>query len=147
MWAEKSIDEQPSDPESGVELRVTYEEIVEVDRLKRSIETREITRANGYAVLLESAWYWFPAREPAYTFGRAGRMSAQVGHWRVQEAAHEVRWDPTRNRDVVTLYVVRNGIVDRDPESDRTLVGGFVDGLNPESSHWNPRPKGGSKRA
>ena len=125
---------------------MAYDEVVYVDRLKRPIHTYEMTRTNGYAVLLESVWFWFPSAEPAYTFGRAGRMSAQVGSWGIQEAAHEVRWDSKRNRDVVNLYLVHDGGVERSPESDQTLIGGFLDGLDPRSSHWHPKPKPRTKR-
>ena len=73
-------------------------------------------------------------------------MSAQVGSWGIQEAAHEVRWDSKCNRDVVTLYLVHDVGVERSPASDQTLIGGFLDGLDPRSSHWHLKPKSRTKR-
>lgn len=117
-------------------MRVTYDHIVNVSTLKRPITLPHLERANGYAVQLESVWFWFPAIEPAYAFGRAGRMSAQVGSYAVIAAATEVRFDPKLDRDVRTLYLLSDGMVDRGAKNDRELLARFVDGVDSRSSHW-----------
>ena len=118
-------------------MGVTYDHIVEVDRLKRPIEVPHLTRGNGYAVDLDGQWFWFHALEPAYAFGRSGRMSLQVSSWGVGPAATEARFDARLKRDVFTLYVCSSGWVDQDEKSDRELLSRFVDGIDPRSSHWN----------
>lgn len=117
-------------------MRVRYDEIVEVEQLKGPYNGLAISRLNGYAVELQGEWFWFPAIEPAYAFGRAGRMSAQVGSWAVYEAATEARWDDRLARDVFSLYFVGASIVSGDPATDRQLLAAFVSGVDPRSSHW-----------
>ena len=95
-----------------------------------------ISRHNGWAVELEDDWFWFPAIEPAYVFGRAGRMSAQVGSWALCEAATEARWDDKLERDVLSLYFLDGSVVSRDPVTDRRLLAGFASEVDPNSSHW-----------
>lgn len=119
-------------------MRVTYDEVVPVERLKRPISSPHLERANGFAVRLEDEWFWFSALEPAYTFGRAGRMSVQVRNWDLVEAATEARFDNTLGRDVFTLYIVEGAGVERDAATDRRVIHRFADGVNPRSSHWNP---------
>lgn len=119
-------------------MRVDYDEVVQVERLKRPMSAPHLERANGFAVRLEDQWFWFSGLEPAYTFGRAGRMSIQVRNWDLAEAATEARFDHTLGRDVFTLYVVDATRVERDHDTDRKLIRRFADGVNPRSSHWNP---------
>lgn len=119
-------------------MRINYDEVIEVERLKRQSNRPGISRSNGYAVALEDEWFWFPAIEPAYAFGRAGRMSAQVGSWGLFEAATEARWSDGLRRDVLTLYVRCSG-APRDVETDRRLLTAFVDGVDPCSSYWRRR--------
>jgi|GEM_PF-2545558 len=120
-------------------MRVKYDHIINVDRLKRQLDTPGLERINGYAVLLENEWFWFPAVEPAYAFGRAGRMSVQVGSWRIVEAATEVRFDYSLGRDVHSLYLLEGGAVSRDADNDRDLIRGFAAGVDASSSHWTRR--------
>lgn len=117
-------------------MRVKYDRIVHVDRLKSRLNRLGITRLNGYAVDLEGHWFWFPAVEPAYAFGRAGRMSAQVGSWGIVEAATEARYDHSLDRDVFTLYIRKGGYVSRDADNDRELIIRFAAGIDSRSSHW-----------
>lgn len=117
-------------------MRITYSKVVKVDRLKQPYEGLGLSRSNGYAVMLEDEWFWFPALEPAYTFGRAGRMSAQVGSWGLFKAATEVRWDDVLRRDIFTLYYVGDSVVSRDPVTDRQILAMFASGVNSRSSHW-----------
>jgi hypothetical protein len=117
-------------------VRVTYDEVIEVDGLKKPRNGAGISRLNGYAVELEGQWFWFPSVEPAYAFGRAGRMSAQVGSWDIREAATEARWDEKLARDVFRLYIVTARSVPRDPATDRRLLAAFASGVDPRSSHW-----------
>jgi len=119
-------------------MRVEYDNIIQVERLKRRISAPQIHRANGYAVRLEDQWFWFPGLVPAYTFGRAGRMSIQVGTWELVEAATEARYDRKLGRDVLSLYVLDAAGVQNDDATDRALIRGFADGVNPRSSHWSP---------
>lgn len=117
-------------------MRVKYDRIVDVERLKRQSNRLNLTRLNGYAVELEGQWFWFPAIEPAYAFGRAGRMSAQVGSWGVVEAATETRYDASLDRDVFTLYIRTGGHIARAADNDRELLGRFAAGVDSRSSHW-----------
>lgn len=119
-------------------MRVNYDEIVQVERLKRPMSAPQLERANGFAVRLEDQWFWFSGLEPAYTFGRAGRMSIQVRNWDLVEAATEARFDHGLGRDVFTLYIVDASGVEGDDATDRKLIRRFADGVNPRSSHWNP---------
>lgn len=119
-------------------MRVDYDEIVQVQQLKRPMSAPHLERANGFAVRLEDQWFWFSGLEPAYTFGRAGRMSIQVRNWDLVEAATEARFDRTLGREVFTLYVVDADGVGRDDDTCRRLIRGLGDDVHPRSSHWNP---------
>lgn len=117
-------------------MRITYISVIEVERLKQPYEAVGLSRSNGYAVMLENEWFWFSALEPAYAFGRAGRMSAQVGSWGLFEAATEARYDDRLGRDVFTLYYVSASVVSGDSATDRRVLAAFVSGVDPRSSQW-----------
>lgn len=119
-------------------MRVVYDEIIEVEKLRRPMSAPQLERANGFAVRLEDQWFWFSGLEPAYTFGRAGRMSIQVRSWDLVEAATEARFDRNLGRDVLSLYIVISSGVERNPQTDYDLIRRFAKGVSPESSHWNP---------
>ena len=87
---------------------------------------------------LENQWFWFSGLEPAYTFGRAARMSIQVRDWDLVEAATESRFDEGMQRDVLTLYVVVPEQPQDRPSGGPATIRRFTEGLTPDSSNWSP---------
>lgn len=119
-------------------MRNQYDEVVHVQQLQRPMSAPRLERANGYAVRLENQWFWFSGLEPAYTFGRAARMSIQVRDWDLLEAATESRFDEGLQREVLTLYVVVPKQAKDRPIGGRATIRRFAAGSTPDSSNWSP---------
>lgn len=118
-------------------MRNQYDLVAWVSELKRPYHSGGLIRERGYAVSLEGAWFYFPALEPAYAFGRAGRMSLQVGSWGIVEAVTEAKAKP-RGGDTRTLYLLEGSSVrNHDPVWERELLHRFANGVRPDSSHWH----------
>ncbi|WP_426302959.1 hypothetical protein [Arthrobacter sp. R-11] len=119
-------------------MRNEYDVVVEVPTLKGEYHSDRLVRERGYAVNLDGAWYFFSALEPAYAFGRAGRMSLQVGSWTIVDAVTEVRFDGLERGDVRTLYLLKDASLrDHDAERDHEVLRRFADGVRANSAHWH----------
>ncbi len=105
---------------------------------------RVVTR--GYAVgmsgHLPQTWVFFDRIEPAYAFGRSGRMAltGDITSYGVYEAAHEVRWDEDLSRDVRTLHVVTDtSLRERtDADGERDLLSRWARGTYARSAYFHP---------
>lgn len=115
---------------SGCACNTFYDHIRQADTLPRPKADGAWTRERGYAVeLSDNDWRFFAALEPAYTYGRAGRMSAQASSWSIREAVSEVQLDPTSGREVRTLHLLFGADhAHRSTESGRRLLADFVAG-------------------
>lgn len=120
----------------------------QLDGVERVIVTSDATPAasvqavvtEGYAVELSgrgipSRWMFFPALEPAFMFGRVGRMGHWVSDWEVHRATFVMDWDGRLERDVSTLYVDPS-MSFRDHSREGELMQGFLDHVDPRSSSW-----------
>jgi len=81
---------------------------------------------------------FFPALEPAVTFGRAARMSLDCHGWGVYEAAQRWQYCQRHRMEEVVLLVVLDSQPAREDEVDQMKR--FVQGVkeHPWSSHWKP---------
>lgn len=122
---------------------MTRPAIVEVDSLPKATTSTGRLCTRGYLVTLDDEPFFFEALEPAYAFGRAGRMSAQVHSWGLNPAAFESRFDRDLGGDVRTFYVLggQNTRMEIFPEQDRATLTAFANGADPSSSHWVPRKR------
>jgi hypothetical protein len=82
---------------------------------------------------------FFDRIEPAYAFGRAGRMASagDITSYGVYEADHEVRWDEDQGRDVRTLHVATDTSL-REHADDQDLLMRWVRGTSPRSAYYQP---------
>ncbi|MGO2750526.1 MAG: hypothetical protein ACTIA6_10790 [Pseudoclavibacter sp.] len=108
-----------------------YEHIVEGDALPRPRADDSWTRERGYAVELRGDdWLFFTALEPAYAYGRAGHISAQVSGCSVREAVFEVMTDPRTGHEERTLHLLFGADhANRSAASDEKLLRAFVSGV------------------
>ncbi|WP_047892805.1 hypothetical protein [Micromonospora sp. RV43] len=112
-----------------------YLAAVSCDRLPRQVSTDDRRVLHGYAVGF-GQWFFFPALEPAITFGRAARMSIDCTGYGVYEAAWEVRFCPDHGTDERVLHLTGVSL-DRQP-GEVEILERFVQGVkdNPESALW-----------
>ena len=117
-----------------------------VDKPPRSRRTEGRVVTRGYAVgmsgHLPQIWVFFGRIEPAYVFGRAGRMATteDIRSYGVYEAACEVRWDEDKGRDIRTLLVAVD-TSQREVVDGQDLIARWVRGTNTCSSYFLP-PRG-----
>jgi hypothetical protein len=113
------------------------------ERLPRARRTDSRVVTRGYAVgmsgFLPQFWVFFDRIEPAYAFGRAGRMAptGDITSYGVYEAAHEVRWDEGQVRDVRTLHVATDTSL-REHADDKDLLTRWLRGTAPQSAYYQP---------
>jgi hypothetical protein len=113
-----------------------YDDVVAVDGLPGEWTSDGAVVRRGYAAQIgDGLWFFFESLLPALAFGRAARMSYQCSQYAVFEAAHEVRFDLGRRKDVRTLYVVTKNL-DRG-SGEREQLQRWADGVNPRSAHWS----------
>ncbi|PPF42025.1 hypothetical protein C5B85_17680 [Pseudoclavibacter sp. AY1F1] len=115
-----------------------YDHIVERDTLPRPRAGDSWTRERGYAVKLSGDdWLFFTALEPAYAYGRAGRMSTRATSWSVREAVIEVKLDQSTGHEERTLHLLFGADhAYRSKASDRKLLSDFVAGVTGRIAHW-----------
>lgn len=116
---------------------------VSVDRLPRARRTDSRVTTRGYAVgmggKLPQIWVFFADLEPAYAFGRAGRMSTvDVTGFGVYEAVDEFRWDEDEFRDIRTLHLALDSPADKQIDDQRALLTRWVQGVSPRSAYFLP---------
>ncbi|SFW11445.1 hypothetical protein [Amycolatopsis australiensis] len=133
---------EPGDSAFGNSLRLgRYLAAPKCDELPREVFRDDHTITRGWAVGF-GEWFFFTAPEPAVTFGRAARMSADCHGYGVYEAARELQFCDIHEVDEWVLLVdIAGGQVDRhDEELQLRLMKGFVQGAkeNPWSAHWKP---------
>jgi hypothetical protein len=109
----------------------------------RRTEGRVITR--GYAVgmsgHLPQIWVFFSRIEPAYAFGRAGRMATteDIRSYGVYESVCDVRWDQGEGRELRTLLVAMD-TSQREIVDGQDLIARWVRWTSPRSSYFlSPR--------
>lgn len=125
-------------PSKGCKSNADYDHIVEGDTLPRQRAGDSWIRERGYAVELSGDdWLFFATLEPAYAYGRAGRMSAQANSWSVREAVFEVKLDPTTGHEERTLHLLFGADhAHRSKASDRKLLSDFVAGVTGRVAPW-----------
>lgn len=132
------VDGEQCTATSGCRSNADYDHIVESDTLPRPRAGDSWTRERGYAVELSGDdWLFFAALEPAYAYGRAGRMSAQANSWSVREAVFEVKLDEATGREVRSLHLLFGADhAHRSKASDRKLLSDFVAGVTGSVAPW-----------
>lgn len=116
----------------GRRSEADYDHIVEADSLPRPRSGDTWTRERGYAVkVTDDDWLFFANLAAAYTFGRAGHMSARSTSWSVREAVDEIKFDELTGREVRTLHLLFGADhANRSAASDRELLISFVAGAS-----------------
>jgi len=115
-------------------------------RLPRSRRTEGRVVTRGYAVGLAGqvpqTWVFFDRIEPAYAFGRAGRMApaGDITSYGVYEAACDIRWDQDEARDIRTLLVAMD-TSQREVVDGQDLIARWARGTSPRSSYFQPPPR------
>lgn len=94
--------------------------------------------ATGMSGRLRQMWVFFSDPEPAYAFGRAGRMASagDVTSFGVYEAAREVRCDEASGREVCILHVARDAGLREEHDDDGGMLHRWVNGCDPQSSYF-----------
>jgi len=108
-----------------------------VPTLPKPFERGENGLWHGAVVHLNSGWDFFDAEEPAYVYGRAGRMGASSSV-NIRKAALCRQYLPGIKRDYRQLYI--GEAIQRSRENDAYYVQRFAAGLRetPLSSYWSP---------
>ncbi|WP_333744056.1 hypothetical protein [Streptomyces ardesiacus] len=84
---------------------------------------------------LRQTWVFFEHLEPAFVFGRAGRMSVHdITSYGVYRAAREVRFDYDTGRQVATLYITGLAL-DRQAGEDKHFSR-WTQGVQPDSAYY-----------
>lgn len=120
-----------------------YHAIVRTDELPASYDREDGYLVRGYAVDLDRQWFFFSDMAPAVTFGRAGRMAAEVSSYGVTEAAY---WRQCCNLDLMPSHLdhlvllIGHGGPDRgDDDLQLGMMKRFVQSAkeNAWSSNWH----------
>jgi hypothetical protein len=130
------------------EPHLNYDHIhrVSAPQLPRVRRTDSRVTTRGYAVgmggLLPQIWVFFAHLEPAYAFGRAGRMAStgDVTGFGVFEAVHEVRWvedEDGRGRDVRTLHLALENSLNEHAD-DQAVLARWIQGVVPRTAYFQP---------
>ncbi|WP_353649179.1 hypothetical protein ABLG96_20630 [Nakamurella sp. A5-74] len=123
---------QENDDESG------YDAIWAVPTFPKPFSRDDGMVVIGAAVHLNSGWDFFDAEEPAYVYGRAGRMGASSGVM-IRKAA--VRGQVLEGTGDQFRQLYLGDHIKRSPENDAYYIQRFAAGLqehSPFSSHWWP---------
>jgi len=120
-----------------------YHAIVRTDELPAPYDREDGYLVRGYAVDLDRQWFFFSDMAPAVTFGRAGRMAAEVSRYDVTEAAY---WRQCCNLnllpshlDHVALLIGPGGPDRGDDDLQLGMMKRFVQSVkeNAWSSNWH----------
>lgn len=119
---------------------------VSAAQLPRACRSDGRVTTRGYAVgmggRLPQIWVFFSDLEPAYAFGRAGRMAStgDVTGFGVFEAVNEVRWtedDDGFGRDIRTLHLALDNSLN-EHVNDQELLGQWIRGTVSRSAYFLP---------
>ena len=129
---------EPGRDESDRRVGAPYLTVGDVDVLPRQRTRDDHVVQHGYAVHLDGLWFFFPDIEPALAFGRAGRMSTEVGSYGVFAAVREVQFCDRHGVDEAVLLCSGDRLDRKDNEVE--MLHRFVQGVSQRrgSAHWHP---------